>query len=85
MADKMPLDVLRQRLVLLAQFLLVALAEDALTLGVGGLDILVRVILGNCHKANTLWQRIEHLVQVTFNVVVHQSSYSGLSSFFCTF
>ena len=52
----------------LAQFLFVTLTEDTLSLGIGSLDIRVGVVLGNCHKANPLWQCIEYLVQMTFNV-----------------
>ena len=63
MTDEMPLDILRQLLVLQTQFLLMALAEDTLALGIGSLDIFVRVVLGNCHKAYTLWQCIKHLVK----------------------
>ena len=67
----------------LPEFLFVALAKDALSLLVGRLDIFVGVILGNCHKADTLWQTVEYLMQMTLNVVVHDyCSYSGLSSFF---
>ena len=52
----MPLDILRQRLMFLTQFLFVTLTENALTFLIGGEDILVGMILGNCHKAYTLWQ-----------------------------
>ena len=65
----MPLDILGQLFVLLAQFLFVALTEDTMSFFVGSLNILIRVILGNCHKADALWQCIEYLVQMTFNVV----------------
>ena len=44
MTDKMPLDILGQRLVLLTQFLLMALAEDTLSLGIGSLDLVVGMI-----------------------------------------
>ena len=89
MADKVPFDILRQRKMLLAQLLFVTLAKHTLTLLVGCLDILVRVIFRDSHKANTLWQCIEHLVQMGFNVVIHHRivcvsyccSYSGLSFF----
>jgi hypothetical protein len=48
--------------VFLAQLLLMALTEDTLALGIGGLNIFIRVVLGNCHKANALWQCIEYSV-----------------------
>ena len=64
MTDEMPLDILGQRLVLLTQFLLVTLTEDALSLLIGGLYIFVGVILGNCHKAYTLWQCVKHLMKL---------------------
>ena len=60
MTDEMPLDILGQLHVFLPQFLLVALAEDALSLLVGGKDIFIGVILGNCHKAYTLWQCVQY-------------------------
>ena len=60
MTDEMPLDILRQRLVLQTQFLFVTLTENALSLLVGGLNILIGVILGNCHKAYTLWQCVQY-------------------------
>ena len=56
MTDKMPLNILRQRLVFLAQLLLVALAKRTLTLGVGSLNILVGMILADGHQTDALWQ-----------------------------
>ena len=64
MTDEMPLNILGQRLVFLTQFLFVTLTENALSLLIGGLNILIGVILGNCHKAYTLWQCVKHLMKL---------------------
>ena len=79
MTDEMPRYVLGQRLVFLAQFLLMALAEDALPFFVCSLYELVGMILTNSHKAHTLWQISKHLSEISLDVV-HQPSNSGLSS-----
>ena len=77
----MPLDIRRQRLVFQSKLLLVTLAENTLALLISSLDILVGVILRDSHKANALWQMVYNLVQMGFNVVIHDycCSYSGLS------
>ena len=67
--DEVPDDVLRQRLVLHLQLLLVALAEHPLALLVSGLDVFIGVILADGHQPDTLGQRVEHTVQVSLNVV----------------
>ena len=56
MTDEMPLYILGQLFVLLTEFLFMALAEDTLSLLISRLNIFVGVVLGNCHKAYTLWQ-----------------------------
>ena len=85
MADEVPLDILGQLLVLQAKLLFVALTEDALSLGIGGLDVLSWVELGDGHQAHALRQRVENLVKMTFDVVIHYCSYSGLSASFKPF
>ena len=70
-ADEMPADVLGQRRHLVTKLLLVALAEDALTLSVGSLDILVRMVLADSHKAYTLRQIGQHQLQMFLYVVIH--------------
>ena len=81
MTYEMPLDILRECLHLLAKFLFVALTEDALTFVISRLYILVRMILTNSHKADTLWQISKYVSQMTLNVVIHHYSTSGLSFF----
>ena len=69
MTDEMPLDILGQLLVFLAQFLLMTLAEDTLSFSISGLDIFVGMILANCHKADTLWQLAQHLMKMPFYII----------------
>ena len=80
MTDEVPDDVAGQRLMLELEFLLMALAEDALSLLVGGLYILIGVVFTDCHKAYALWQCVNHSVQVSLDVVHLYFSNSGLSS-----
>ena len=60
-ADEVPLDVLWQRLHLLAQLLLMALAKDPLSRLVGRQDVLVGMILADGHQLHPLGQMAEHL------------------------
>ena len=69
MTDEMPLDIRRQRRMFLSQFLLVALTEDTLSLGIGRLDILIGMILANGHQADPLWQLAQHLTKMTFYII----------------
>ena len=69
MTDEMPPDIAGQRLDFLTQFLLVALAKNPLTFGIGSLDLFVGVILADGHQADTLWQVAQHLAEITFYVV----------------
>ena len=79
----MPLDIAWQLAVLLPELLLMALAEDALALLVGGHDIVGGMVFGDSHEARALRQPVEHLVQMALHIeVCHHWSYSGLSSDF---
>ena len=69
MTDEVPLDVLRQRLVLLAQLLLVALPEEALSLFVGGHDVFVRMVLADSYQSDAGRQVGKHLVKISLYVV----------------
>ena len=72
MTDKMPLYVLRQGLHLLGKFLLMALAEDALTFGVSSLNILVGMKLADSHQSDTSRQAAQHLMKISF-YIIHSS------------
>ena len=69
MTDEMPLDIVRKRFMLQPQFLLMALTEDALAFLVSSLNIFVGMILANCHKADPLWQLIQHIMKMPFYII----------------
>ena len=62
MTDEMPLDIAGQRLHLAGQFLLVALAKDALALLVGRSNIFLGVELTDSHELHPLRERLTHFV-----------------------
>ena len=78
-AYEMPDNVVGERLMLQFQFLFVTLTEDTLALSIGSLDILIGMILAYSHQTDTLRQRVEYTMKISFDVVHHPSN-SGLAS-----
>ena len=73
MTDEMPLDIFRQGSHLLGKFLLMALAKDALPLGVRRLNKLVGMKLADGYKANPCRQAAQHFMKISF-YIIHSSS-----------
>ena len=71
MTDEMPLDILRQGSHLLGEFLLMALAKDALPLGISRLNKLVGMKLADGYKANPCRQAAQHFMKISFYIIVH--------------
>ena len=71
MAYEMPFNVIRQFLHLAREFLLMALAENALPLLIGGIDIFGRMEFAHSHQSYTFRKTGFHLLQVTLYIIIH--------------
>ena len=74
MADKMPQNVMRQRLNLLAQLLFVTLTKDALSLSIGLLNIFIGMVFADGNQTNSFRQTGEYLVQMALNIVIDHNT-----------